>query len=123
LLPRAEAGAPVAIVDIDEASIAALGQWPWPRTVLAQLVDKLGQAGAASIAFDIVFPEPDRTSMAAQAELLREAGAEVTLPEGAIGNDAAFAAAIARNRVTLGVAISNETDAPLPAPKGGFAFG
>src|SRR5690606_28087306 len=78
ILPRAEAGAPVAVVDIDEASIGVLGQWPWPRTVLAQLVDRLGQAGAVTVAFDIVFPEPDRTSMAAQAELLRQAGAEVT---------------------------------------------
>jgi len=124
LMPRAEAGAPVAVVDIDEASIAKLGQWPWPRTTLAQLVDRLGQAGAATVAFDIVFPEADRTSMAAQAELLRLAGAEVTLPaSGAISNDTVFAEAIARNSVTLGVAISNETDAPLPPPKGGFAFG
>jgi adenylate cyclase len=124
LMPRAEAGAPVAVVDIDEASIAKLGQWPWPRTTLAQLVDRLGQAGAATVAFDIVFPEADRTSMAAQADLLRLAGAEVTLPaSGAISNDTVFAEAIARNSVTLGVAISNETDAPLPPPKGGFAFG
>lgn len=124
LMPRAEAGAPVAVVDIDEASIATLGQWPWPRTTLAQLVDRLGQAGAVTVAFDIVFPEADRTSMAAQAELLRQAGAEVTLPPGgAISNDAVFAEAIARNNVTLGIAISNETAAPLPPPKGGFAFG
>jgi adenylate cyclase len=124
IMPRAEAGAPVAVVDIDEASIRKLGQWPWPRTTLAQLVDRLGQAGAATIAFDIVFPEPDRTSMAVQAELLRQAGAAVTLPaSGAVSNDTVFAAAIGRNSVTLGVTISNETDAALPAPKGGFAFG
>ena len=122
--PRAEAGAPIAVVDIDEASIAALGQWPWPRSTLAQLVDRLGAAGAATVAFDIVFPEADRTSMALQAEQLRQAGAEVTLPAGeALSNDDLFAAAIARNSVTLGIAISNETDAPLPPPKGGFAFG
>ncbi len=124
LMPRTESGAPIAVVDIDEASIAKLGQWPWPRTTLAQLVDRLGQAGAATIVFDIVFSEPDRTSMAAQAEQLRLAGAEVTLPTtGAVSNDAVFAAAIARNSVTLGIAISNETQAALPAPKGGFAFG
>ncbi|MGV3491905.1 MAG: CHASE2 domain-containing protein [Devosia sp.] len=124
LLPRAEAGAPVAVVDIDEASIAELGQWPWPRTTMARLVDRLGEAGAATIAFDIVFPEPDRTSMAAQAELLRQSGASVTLPEGgAVSNDAVFAEAIARNMVTLGIAISNETSAPLPPAIGGFAFG
>ena len=124
LMPRTEAGAPIAVVDIDEASINTLGQWPWPRTTLAQLVDRLGQAGAATIVFDIVFSEPDRTSMAAQAEQLRLAGAEVTLPPGgAVSNDTAFADAIGRNSVTLGIAISNETTAPLPKPKGGFAFG
>jgi adenylate cyclase len=124
LLPRAEAGAPVAVVDIDEASINKLGQWPWPRTTLAQLVDRLGQAGAATVVFDIVFSEPDRTSMSVQAEQLRQAGAQVTLPaSGGISNDQAFADAIGRNNVTLGIAISNETAAPLPQPKGGFAFG
>jgi len=124
LMPRTEAGAPIAVVDIDEASISKLGQWPWPRTTLAQLVDRLGQAGAVTTVFDIVFSEPDRTSIAAQADLLRQAGAQVTLPpSGTVSNDAAFAGAIARNNVTLGIAISNETTAPLPAPKGGFAFG
>ncbi len=53
---------PVRIVDIDEASLKALGQWPWPRTRLAELVTKLSDQGAAAIGFDIVFAEPDRTS-------------------------------------------------------------
>ena len=52
------------VVDIDEASLKAVGQWPWPRTVLADLVDKLVAGGAAAIGFDIVFPEPDRMSPA-----------------------------------------------------------
>lgn len=52
----------VAVVDIDEESIARLGQWPWPRTDLAELTRKLGGAGAAAVAFDIVFSEADRTS-------------------------------------------------------------
>jgi len=52
----------VAIVDIDDRSIEKLGQWPWSRHVLASMVDRLGQAGAAVVAFDVVFPEPDRTS-------------------------------------------------------------
>src|SRR5215469_10259311 len=55
---------PVRIVDIDEASLAAYGQWPWPRNVLAKLVDKLTEKGAAVIAFDVVFAEPDRSSPA-----------------------------------------------------------
>ena len=54
---------PVRIVDIDEAALAEYGQWPWPRTILAKLVDKLTEKGAAVIAFDAVFAEPDRSSL------------------------------------------------------------
>lgn len=53
---------PVRIVAIDEASLAALGQWPWPRSTVAQLTEQLGAAGAAVIVFDVLFAEPDRTS-------------------------------------------------------------
>jgi adenylate cyclase len=61
--PRAfDPSMPVKIIDVDNASLAKLGQWPWPRSVMAQMVEKLGQSGAAAIAFDIVFAEPDRTS-------------------------------------------------------------
>ena len=54
---------PVRIVDIDEASLAEYGQWPWPRNIVAKLVDKLAEKGAAAIAFDVVFAEPDRSSL------------------------------------------------------------
>jgi adenylate cyclase len=60
--PREKQELPVRIVDIDEASLAKLGQWPWSRKQLARMVDELGTLGAAAIAFDIVFPEPDRLS-------------------------------------------------------------
>jgi adenylate cyclase len=49
----------VAIVTIDEPSLVAVGHWPWPRTVLARLVRRLDEAGAASIAFDVLLNEPD----------------------------------------------------------------
>jgi adenylate cyclase len=51
---------PVTIVDLDEKSLAAVGQWPWARTTVAQLVENLFQMGAVVVAFDIVFAEPDR---------------------------------------------------------------
>ena len=54
---------PVRIVDIDEASLAEYGQWPWPRNIVAKLVDKLAEKGAAAIVFDVVFAEPDRSSL------------------------------------------------------------
>jgi adenylate cyclase len=53
---------PVRIVDLDDDSLARIGQWPWPRTHVADLLERLTQAGAAAIAFDIVFAEPDRSS-------------------------------------------------------------
>src|SRR4029079_1518879 len=63
LKPRSyDPNAPVRIVDIDDASLARIGQWPWPRSVLADLVGRLAQAGAAAIALDVVFAEPDRSS-------------------------------------------------------------
>src|SRR6478752_8537654 len=57
------ADTPVRIVDIDEAALAQFGQWPWPRTIVARLVEKLAEKGAAVIAFDVVFAEPDRSSI------------------------------------------------------------
>jgi adenylate cyclase len=120
--PRAEAGAPITIVDIDEASIRELGQWPWPRSDIARIVDRLGELGAAAIAFDMVFSEADRTSLRQAAAALELAGAEVTLPADLPDNDELLAAAFAKNGVTAGFVLSNETDADLPAPKTGFAF-
>ncbi|MCB1680745.1 MAG: adenylate/guanylate cyclase domain-containing protein [Alphaproteobacteria bacterium] len=52
----------IRIVDIDELSLSLYGQWPWPRTVLADLVNNLTVLGAKVIVFDGAFPEPDRTS-------------------------------------------------------------
>jgi adenylate cyclase len=53
---------PVKIVDIDDESLARIGQWPWPRPHVADLLERLAGAGAAAIAFDMVFAEPDRSS-------------------------------------------------------------
>ena len=107
--PRVETNYPVVIVDIDEASISEIGQWPWPRTVLAELVDDLLAAGAAAIAFDIVFAEPDRTSPAALAE--RTEGIDSvtrSLLQSLPDHDEAFAAALSRCRCVLGYSAVNE---------------
>ncbi|MEC7761484.1 MAG: adenylate/guanylate cyclase domain-containing protein [Pseudomonadota bacterium] len=100
--PREMTRQPVAIVDLDDASIEELGQWPWPRDRLAQLVETMTADGAAAIAFDIIFSEPDRLSPARLAERpdvpdsLRDTLAD--LPD----NDEIFAQAIARSRVVAG---------------------
>lgn len=52
----------VIMVDIDEASLEKIGQWAWPRTVIATMIERLNDAGVKAIAFDMVFAEPDRTS-------------------------------------------------------------
>ena len=66
--PRVATQRPVVIVDIDEESLRKLGQWPWPRTRVADLVTRLTELGAAAIAFDMVFAEPDRLSPALAAD-------------------------------------------------------
>jgi adenylate cyclase len=50
----------VTIIDLDERSQHAFGQWPWPRSRLADLVHRLDDAGAAVIVIDSLFPEADR---------------------------------------------------------------
>lgn len=116
--PRPPAPAPVRIVDIDEASLQRLGQWPWPRTRLAALVDRLGADGAAAIGFDVVFAEPDRSAprqIAQDAALSPAARAELQrLPD----PDTVFAEAIARQPVVLGFALGTEAPSAAPAPDG-----
>ena len=51
------ASLPVTIVDVDEASLAELGHWPWPRDILAELTEKLAAKGAILIAYDVLFAE------------------------------------------------------------------
>src|ERR1700692_1373675 len=70
--PRVKTARPVAIVDIDEKSLASkLGQWPWPRTRIADMVATLTKLGAVVIAFDIVFSEPDRLNPDVAADTFR----------------------------------------------------
>ena len=68
IAPRTPEPLPVAIIDIDDASITEIGQWPWPRTRFAELIDKVTAHGATAIAFDVIFAEPDRLSPNAIAE-------------------------------------------------------
>ncbi len=50
----------VAIVDVDERSLAAVGQWPWRRDVVSRLIASLRASGAAVVAIDVIFAEADR---------------------------------------------------------------
>ena len=73
LSPRTpDASFPVRIVDIDDASLARVGQWPWPRTRLAEIVARLQQQGARSVTLDLILAEPDRLSPGEFAKLFAE---------------------------------------------------
>lgn len=52
----------VIIVDIDSASLEELGQWPWPRKRIAELLKKITSAGPAVVGLDMLFAEPDSSS-------------------------------------------------------------
>jgi len=105
--PRPYAEVPVRIIDIDEESLARLGQWPWPRQRVAELVDRLQAAGSAAIGFDVLFAEPDRTAPQAVADLWRLDGAlrrqVLALPD----HDRLLAEALQRADVVLGFALVN----------------
>ena len=49
----------ILIVGIDEKSLNELGRWPWPRTILARLIDRLAEAGVSAVGLDLLFPEKD----------------------------------------------------------------
>ena len=103
LRPRQTTARPVTIVDIDESSLKEIGQWPWPRTIVADLVTRLTQLGAVAIGFDIIFAEPDRMSPGIAATSFRDLDEEVrnklrSLPS----NDEVLAEAIRHSRVVAG---------------------
>lgn len=102
----------VGVIDIDDESLKRMGQWPWPRTRLAELVRRLQEAGVAAIAMDMVFAEPDRTAPRAMVETWQASpslrSAIAALPD----HDAIFAEQIGKGSVVLGHVLRN--DVPLP---------
>ena len=125
LLPLAARGtvSPVpVVVDIDEASLAEFGQWPWSRYLLAKLLVAIHDAGAASIAMDILLSEEDRSSpMRLIRDIRRDAGMEVSfqgLPEDLADYDQLFSEVLKALPIVLGAYVrfdnSGETPAFLP---------
>ncbi len=117
-----ESDLPVRIVDIDEESLSRIGQWPWPRTTMAKLLETLGADGAAVVGFDILFAEPDRTSPeeALKHMTAEEAAALAPLVAGKPGHDQLFADVVAKIPTVLATALTART-APPPPLKAGFA--
>jgi adenylate cyclase len=112
LKPRTyDPNVPVVIAAIDEKSLDKFGQWPWSRTTLARITDRLTELGAVAIAFDVIFAEPDRTSPVAVAANLPSdpqydaARAQlIALPD----PDVEFAAALARSPSVIAFTYSND---------------
>jgi adenylate cyclase len=113
LQPRVPESFPVVIVDIDRAALNRIGQWPWPRWRLAQLIDKISEKGASAIGIDIMMPEADRLSpeMLAKYPAIDQKTREYLLlleP-----NDQRLAASMERNRVVIGRAGDKNSQSEL----------
>ena len=107
----------VIVVDIDRASIDALGAWPWPRQTVARLVEAVAGGRPAAIAVDVLFAEPDDRSPAALARRLGSVTGRAdisaladTLPDG----DQRLARAIGSVPVALGFVLDPDRDGALP---------
>jgi HD-GYP domain-containing protein (c-di-GMP phosphodiesterase class II) len=87
-LPSRPPSGRVVIVDVDERSLSAIGQWPWRRDVVGQLVERVRDLGASTVALDIVFAESDRFDASGAA------------------TDEALARALRAGRVVLGYALT-----------------
>jgi adenylate cyclase len=102
---RAPTGA-VAVVDLDEPSLARFGQWPWPRYRVARLLSRIRDAGAQAVAIDMVFAEADRTSIDLLArEIRRDFGVAPVLgnvPPEAVDGDRTLARALEAGPFVLG---------------------
>ncbi|PLX33082.1 MAG: adenylate/guanylate cyclase domain-containing protein [Hyphomicrobiales bacterium] len=117
---------PVLIIDIDDASLERIGQWPWPRNTLARLLEKIRISGAAAVGIDFVFPEPDRLSPEQAVRIWPESDglAEVRKAvKGMESHDSIFGREIGQGRVVMGFMMRNTNPGQnLPQPKASFAF-
>lgn len=118
---------PVRIVAIDEDSLNRIGQWPWPRQRMAELLDRLTDLGAASVALDFIFSEPDRMSGPQIAAMVPDGpdreqlmDALQKIPDG----DALFQQAVARTGAVLGVVMTHAEPVPtdILRDKAGVSF-
>jgi adenylate cyclase len=105
LAPRGRVSGPAVIVAVDEPSLARYGQWPWPRQLLAELVDRVRGARPAAVGLNLLFPEADGFSGASLSRRLpglaaRTAAWVASVPDG----DHALGRALAATPSVIGLA-------------------
>lgn len=102
----------VVVVDIDEKSLESLGQWPWSRVILAQLISQINSAKPSSIGIDIIFPEKDKTSPIAIKEFYKNffsLDIDIEkLPSNLIDNDLIFSNVLKDTKVALALFASDD---------------
>ena len=118
IAPRQVDVLPVTVVEIDQKSVAAIGQWPWPRTQLARLVNTVNRAGAAAIGLNVLMPEADALS---PERLLSDPMVQdrsvIAALRSLLSNDSVLAGSLALAPSVLAFAgTADATWAPLRAP-------
>lgn len=106
---------PVRVVTIDDPSLAAVGQWPWPRTVMAQIVDQLTALGARVVVMDLILAESDRTSPEQVKQFWPDNAQLDTLLAKFPSHDQMLAQSMARSRVVTGI-VAQHRGAPSQLP-------
>lgn len=113
----------VVILDIDEKSLRQEGHWPWPRTKVATLIERVFEHGAAVIGFDVVFAEPDLNPLLETAGIL-SAGDPDAKPSfindlerigATFDPDAGFASALSQGMSVMGYTFSDKAGQPVGA--------
>jgi adenylate cyclase len=117
---------PVRIAAIDEQSLKKFGQWPWPRTTMAMLINRLNDLGAAVVGLDIMFIEADRSSPEQILEQLPDSpdlDSVRQVLEKLPDNDSYLASAFRRLPAVLDFALTDQDPGRAqekPSPIGGF---
>ncbi|MGH7357933.1 MAG: CHASE2 domain-containing protein, partial [Candidatus Rokuibacteriota bacterium] len=101
----------LALVEIDERSLAAIGRWPWSRDRIARLVDRLREMGVAAIGLDVIFAEPDGTDPPSSGASRAAAPGD---PAPLSPRDAALAEALRQSPSVVGYAFSFGPPAARP---------
>ncbi|MCU0837218.1 MAG: adenylate/guanylate cyclase domain-containing protein [Rhodospirillales bacterium] len=117
LRPRPSLPSPLRFVEIDDASLTKIGQWPWPRDRLAAVIDRLNENGARVIALDLLLVEPDRLSPQRLFSGGKPARQWAEAPTPVLDTDAALADAVARAPVVVGFAMIDDKNDVRPLRK------